>query len=39
MFLSFHQPVSSVLEFYVPPFDHLLWDNPGQSTISDLSNA
>ncbi len=31
------QPVLSVVEFYVTPFDHLIWDNPGESIISNLT--
>ncbi len=30
------QPILSVVEFYVTPFDRLIWDDPEQSVISDL---
>lgn len=30
------QPVFSVLEFYVTPFDRFLWDDPKESAVSDL---
>ena len=30
------QPVLSVLEFFVTPFDRLIWDDPEQSAVSDL---
>ncbi|MCY3761171.1 MAG: hypothetical protein OXH50_07960, partial [Gemmatimonadetes bacterium] len=31
------QPVFYVIEFYVTPFDRLIWDAPEQSLVSDLS--
>ncbi len=30
------QPILSVVEFYVTPFDRLIWDDPAESVISDL---
>ena len=30
------QPIISVVEFFVTPFDHLIWDAPEESAISDL---
>ena len=30
------QPILSVIEFFVTPFDHLIWDAPEESVISDL---
>ena len=30
------QPIISVVEFFVTPFDHLIWDAPEKSAISDL---
>ncbi len=30
------QPVFSVVEFYVTPFDRMIWDDPEQSIVSDL---
>ena len=33
------QPVISVVEFYVTPFDQLIWDDPEQSLTSDLSTG
>jgi hypothetical protein len=29
-------PTTSVIEFYVTPFDNLIWDNPGESAPSRL---
>ena len=29
-------PTVSVIEFYVTPFDYLSWDDPPESTVSDL---
>ena len=30
------QPVFYVVEFYVTPFDRLIWDSPEQSLVSEL---
>lgn len=30
------QPIYSVVEFYVTPFDRMIWDDPKQSVVSDL---
>ena len=30
------QPIFYVVEFYVTPFDRLIWDDPEQSLVSDL---
>ena len=30
------QPIFSVVEFFVTPFDRLIWDDPEESVISDL---
>ena len=30
------RPIFSVVEFYVTPFDRMIWDDPDQSIVSDL---
>ena len=33
------QPITSVIEFFVTPFDRLIWDDPEKSEISDLHDG